>query len=56
MGARIPVQIIKPHTSYKLTSGDIERITEKILLQLEENEAILLAKQLCKELKIETKE
>lgn len=56
MGARIPVQIIKPHESYKLTGGDIERITEAIIRQLGEEEATLIAKELCKYLKIETKE
>lgn len=34
MGARINVEISKPHESYQYTSGDILQIADKIVRQL----------------------
>ncbi len=46
MGARINVEISKPHENYQYTSGDIEQIAYKIINQLGNADAKKIAEYL----------
>ena len=47
MGARINVEISKPHESYQYTSGDILQIADKIIRQLGKENAKKIAEHMC---------
>lgn len=53
MGARIPVNVSKPHERYELTGGDIKDISKSLIAQLGKEDAARLAKYLCCELEIQ---